>query len=579
MTQIPIPNKDLYEAKMIEGGDKWGAAFTNGLLPTDDNKLANNYYDGTWIYQQIYDYRKARGFTEQKWLDYSYQGKLNYQDWYLHTFTSPSGYRTFPHGIYQRWIRYGLAADKIDLINISQDAAYARDTTPLSATQFANPIGTQDAGSREAAYALECYILAEKVGEAIRPKRNGYVDQCLDHLNQWTVTRNVEYVRPFMVAITSQALIEFYEHAPNDSRLPTIISMLRTAWAWVWANCWLPADGSFMYTDRDVPTGGTYPTNDLNLLIAPPFAWLYHRTGETQWRDWGDQVFSNGPAGIYLGGGDGKQYNQSMRWSMRYIEWRELDPLVDPPPFDPPPVDPPPDPIPTHTPGGTSQLYTVKVPSITLPVAPTSFAQKFTQNGWANIQAQYDAGYHFWLQPGALTGQFIEVIDIKVLVTDPTLVALTYNPIVIDGAVTITPKLSFSTDNSSWTDYPGVSQALVFNFRYVKITLDAVATNKKGVVQIDEIRLRLSLKEKRDGGAGNVTNAATGAVVTFNKTFLDVESIEVTPNFLTGSGAGNTSVAIYDFTDIANPTSFTVYLYDSSGVKTTGLFSWSAKGV
>ena len=53
-----------------------------------------------------------------------------------------------------------------------------------------------------------------------------------------------------------------------------------------------------------------------------------------------------------------------------------------------------------------------------------------------------------------------------------------------------------------------------------------------------------------------------------------MNSITVSPN--TGS---TPTFAVYDFLDNPNPTNFTVYLFDTSGNKTTGSFSWSAQGL
>jgi hypothetical protein len=54
--------------------------------------------------------------------------------------------------------------------------------------------------------------------------------------------------------------------------------------------------------------------------------------------------------------------------------------------------------------------------------------------------------------------------------------------------------------------------------------------------------------------------------------FVDIEGISVTPN---GTAA---RIAIYDFVDAPNPTSFKVLLFDTSGNRVTGGFSWQARG-
>jgi hypothetical protein len=61
--------------------------------------------------------------------------------------------------------------------------------------------------------------------------------------------------------------------------------------------------------------------------------------------------------------------------------------------------------------------------------------------------------------------------------------------------------------------------------------------------------------------------------VTFNVAFVDVQSIAVTPLATTGV------IAVYDFVDAPNPTSFKVLLFNTSGTRVSGGFSWSARGV
>ena len=60
--------------------------------------------------------------------------------------------------------------------------------------------------------------------------------------------------------------------------------------------------------------------------------------------------------------------------------------------------------------------------------------------------------------------------------------------------------------------------------------------------------------------------------MTFNVTFVDVEAINVTPSGTTAR------IAIYDFVDAPNPTSFKVLLFDTSGNRVSGDFSWQARG-
>jgi len=111
------------------------------------------------------------------------------------------------------------------------------------------------------------------------------------------------------------------------------------------------------------------------------------------------------------------------------------------------------------------------------------------------------------------------------------------------------------------------------NFRQVKFYWRAESDNGKDLYEASEMNLRLDSKNKSDAGTGEVTNANNGATVSFNESFLSVTAIVVTPKattFLT---------PVIDFNEsLANPTNFTVYLYNQSGNKVTGNFFWEARG-
>jgi hypothetical protein len=70
-----------------------------------------------------------------------------------------------------------------------------------------------------------------------------------------------------------------------------------------------------------------------------------------------------------------------------------------------------------------------------------------------------------------------------------------------------------------------------------------------------------------------------GTTVNFTVPFIDVESISVTPSVPSPPPSPlSPIIAIYDFVDVPNPTSFKVLLFDTSGNRVTGPFSWSARG-
>ena len=150
------------------------------------------------------------------------------------------------------------------------------------------------------------------------------------------------------------------------------------------------------------------------------------------------------------------------------------------------------------------------------------------------------------------------------------------------GSTSIAPKISISADNSSYTDYPGTAttdansshNTFGTSFRYVKFRYDFTSTGNDDLLKISALNMRLETKQKTDSGNGTASASDSGGTtVNFAIGFVDVESITVTPK-----GSSAPVIAIYDFTDVPNPTSFKVLLYNTSGTRVSGAFSWTARG-
>lgn len=216
-----------------------------------------------------------------------------------------------------------------------------------------------------------------------------------------------------------------------------------------------------------------------------------------------------------------------------------------------------------------------------LPTVSETWNQHFTNNSWTTIQAQIDAGFPYYLQPSASTAQLINVFDYGAIIEQGTLITLSYLLSNIVGTVTLTPKIAYSPDNSSWTEETGVLQVYASHFRYVRITLDATRDSNHALATLENGRLILNVKEQTDEGSGEIAvgSEATGASCTFNKEFVDITSLIPTAYYDSGHPTWNPIRAIADFTDVPNPTSFTVYLYKADGTKCSGRFSWIARGV
>lgn len=200
--------------------------------------------------------------------------------------------------------------------------------------------------------------------------------------------------------------------------------------------------------------------------------------------------------------------------------------------------------------------------------------QHFASRGWTTPQDQINAGYSYWLLPSTTSGSYEEEVDYGAVVGG-TRVSQTLTRTAVAGAMVVTPKISvrkLTTD--AWTEYAGVDQVYATDFRYIKFRYDFSSAGNDDLLLLTELNYRMDLKLRKDFGSGTGYASDTGGTtVNFNLDFIDVQSITVTPS---GTAA---RVAIYDFVDTPNPTSFKVLLFDTNGNRVSGGFSWSAQGV
>jgi predicted phage tail protein len=198
----------------------------------------------------------------------------------------------------------------------------------------------------------------------------------------------------------------------------------------------------------------------------------------------------------------------------------------------------------------------------------------FTSRSWSTPQDQINAGYPFFAMPSTTTGQYYEDINYGTVLAG-TKVTATLTSNVIAGSTTVTPSISVKTlVTDPWTVYAGVSSVFATNFQYIRVQYDFASAGGDDLLQVTGLNTRLDSKLRNDSGNGTANSGDVGGtVVNFNIAFVDVDSISVTPL------ATTSVVAVYDFVDVPNPTSFKVLLFNSSGTRVSGGFSWSARGV
>lgn len=266
-----------------------------------------------------------------------------------------------------------------------------------------------------------------------------------------------------------------------------------------------------------------------------------------------------------------------------------------------------------------------------------TWQEHFVNNAWTSSQDQVNAGYPIYIQPSETVGYYEEVFDFGQPLASSR-VSLTYTGAIVAGTPTITPIVSLSLDNSTYIDYNGVTDVYGLNFRYVKIRIQVSDVAGTGLYELATMSVRLDAKLKND--AGNIAAVSTdtlGTIVNFNKEFIDVQSVNISPSgttpitsvydikdafvsgtysiasnvctvtinnhgLITGQNTklffdDNTKTGVYTITGYTTntftvaitaanstgscsmyPQSFRVYLFDNSGTRVNSTTSWSIKG-
>jgi hypothetical protein len=308
--QTPIPQRQRWETAMLQDGARFcnqsaiSAAIGSGGIVTFSNVW---FYDGTRVYDQIAAYT-GHSF----WHTCAGYVKQAYGDWVLAVTSGVhwpvgalNGYSIFPHGLLLDYQRTGSSTSRDLLFRLAHYSAFAENGGDASCL-----------ASRETAYVINAYLAAQDAGDAPDPFLPTAVNYALGHIDQWFVSKTCADTMPFMVGLTMEALIGYYEHT-GDTRIPPKI---RLAADELWRSAWLPAGTAFYY--ESAGDNGAAP--DLNLLIAPAYAWLWQKTGLAKYLDRGDQIFSGGV--LYATLSSGKQFTQNYRSSFDYVRWRSAVP-------------------------------------------------------------------------------------------------------------------------------------------------------------------------------------------------------------------------------------------------------------
>lgn len=233
----------------------------------------------------------------------------------LPNFDQPMNW-SFPQGLALHHLK---ANDPKTLTAIARLATNARAPYYLDALDGIPVAGEDNTDNRTQARVLEHFIVAHFVNAPAID--NDYGDtRPWAEMAKWSLDRillsqnsagdfahRLRQKSPFMVGILHEALILYGRLIGSD---PRILAAIRNSAEFIWQNHWRAGAEAFVYDPGqfDGTADDLKPAPDLNMLIAPSFAWLHYKTGEQKWLERCHMILSGGVAGAWLDGA--KQFNQ-----------------------------------------------------------------------------------------------------------------------------------------------------------------------------------------------------------------------------------------------------------------------------
>ncbi len=364
-TNAQPPLFEQWESNMITWGEHWGIYMQTYTPPNPAGMIESNngiYYDAQRIQFQISDYTGQA----EPWNTHAQEAERIYRIYLDNRFnyneTIPwfvQGWRRFSHGIKMDAERTADPTSVEGVLRMRDNGSFANVLT-FNSTH----LWYYERRSREIAYMISAHVNAEKFGLPRQEEALAlYISMSMKHLDEWiteTYADPVHRLSPFMVGLTSEALIEFYEWEIENNRDPSALfthpsvlyNSTRTipealqqvayhmrytatvesgdnAGKLMWVEdmsgnsyaTWGDEGGSGYSALRYESINNARPAPALNLLICPLYAWVFKQTGNLDYINIGDKLWEAGVATTNVGWNT-KTYNQNYRWSFDYVKWR-----------------------------------------------------------------------------------------------------------------------------------------------------------------------------------------------------------------------------------------------------------------
>jgi hypothetical protein len=299
MQYIPLPMWQEFQQRVntnlitaYKGVDlMWDSYFPNppANLPTLNKSAV--YYDATKVLLELSELWGTN--ATQDMYDYAVKAAQIYHAYYTtRVANSIDGFVRFPHGLVYLYRKTGEQFYKEALEACAAKSNWASE----------KPVNERTAYSREVSYAISVYIATIEANMSfpnVTELLSHFTDMALSHLNQWHsgVFYNPadNFRQPFMVGLTMNALIEYYEKIEKDPRIPaaikeTLDDLWEQSWGIIGANTpggnysvYTPGYGAFWYW-ADYENGkwvndiNRMPTSlnlnpDNNMIVGAAYAW------------------------------------------------------------------------------------------------------------------------------------------------------------------------------------------------------------------------------------------------------------------------------------------------------------------
>jgi len=306
---------------------------------TGEAKLGSTYYD-----LESTAYRIAAYTGSTSWNACANEAEIGYRDGYVEQAAADGGgygalpgYWLFTDGLRKDFELNADARSKEAVNQIALHGSYCRDDTPIEWSASASYI-------REDSYCINSFLDAEALGFAHRARADTMLTQLLDQIDA-TITgrykaeqdadvpdtcKGKDYAQPFYMGLAMKTLIEWNSVRPDGRIQPAVKRLADFMWDKLrWQPVSATQGGRFVYSQCSAAPGSPFtaqpdagPADDLNLLIAPGYAWLYSKTGDPVYRDRGDQIWTVGVKDATQNGLNSKQFNQNYMWSFDYVKYR-----------------------------------------------------------------------------------------------------------------------------------------------------------------------------------------------------------------------------------------------------------------